>query len=232
MKRAAPVSGRKDVIQTNEPAAFTTGKSNAASPDQEQAAPLNESRTAKPLHTLILPYRSGFVKQKGSIFMLDISKTPTSFSIADKARALYHFARTARAYALNSDIGNGEDFETICANTELFSELSYELYIMAQVFDDYAAFSDFPECVPPGIDPDERRKLYERGKRDGTAAGIAGALLKVSGADKEPQTETHWTHEERAENIRHIIETLEELGFVSCDDKPAEDPQQRDGEPQ
>ena len=162
MKKAAPESSRKDVIQQYEPAAYPTGKSNAALPDQEQAAPLSESRTAEPLHSFIIPCRSGFVNQKGCIFMIDTSRKPTATDIAIKARLLHNLAHTAVMFARDADYPDKTAQETMSDHLELLDELSAELDIMAQVLDGFSDYTDFEQLIPERCEkPKSRAQLMD-----------------------------------------------------------------------
>lgn len=162
MKKAAPMSSRKEVIQHNEPAAYPAENSNAALPDQEQAAPLSESRTAEPLHSFIIPCRSGFVNQKGCIFMIDVSKKPTATEISYRIGLLHNLAHTAALFAMDADYNDRAAHDAMQAHIELIDELCAELDIMAQVMDDYATYADFPELIQAGCSkpkpPSEERQ--------------------------------------------------------------------------
>lgn len=168
--------------------------------------------------------------------MLDISTKPTATDIAIKARLLYYFARSTAQYTADSGIDDRESIETIFSNVELMEELSKELYYMTQVFDDYARYTDFAECVPSEFDTQAPRKSYEAGKRAGYSQGFLAALLKLSGADQhreEAEPVTRWTPEERKAKEQELLQLLGKLGLVSSASDPnaAEQAAAKDGEP-
>lgn len=80
------------------------------------------------------------------MMMIDVSKKPTAADIERKARMLHYLAKTNAALAAGDQREN--ELDAIASNAELIQELSHELWIMAEVHDDFAAFTDFPELQP------------------------------------------------------------------------------------
>lgn len=79
--------------------------------------------------------------------MIDVSKRPTIYDIATKARLLYRLAHIATFKARETNYDTPEQtIDELSEFAELFENTAKELHILVDVYGDFRDFSDFEEC--------------------------------------------------------------------------------------
>lgn len=151
--------------------------------------------------------------------MIDVSKKPTATAIAYRIRLLHNLAHTAALFAMDASYDDHAAQDAMQAHIELIDELCAELDIMAQVMDDYSAYTDFPELIPAGCSkPKPRAQLMDE---------LFAAFKALADANKaQQQQQPEPPSEERQRVNAAIIADLEKLGVIP----PAADEKAGDSE--